>query len=180
MTIKRTKIRRGAMEYERVKVTVTKPTQKDLDALVEMFKAATPRARVDFWKPHVERLKVGRKDLAEAKSLIDPRGEVSDMAAFDRLLKNVQGDVELMQLGKTLIPSAAYGEQTKQERKRGGANSHEMSADDRRLRDEQIQAEIDHLCLEKGLSFKRARVFVAQKHSLHPDHLKRIAKNPLA
>jgi len=87
----------------------------------------------------------------------------------------------LTQLGEVLIPEAVFGEKTKQERKSGGANSHEMSADDRRERDAWIQGEIDRLCLEKGLSFRRARVIVANAlpQKLHPDTLKRIAKNPL-
>ena len=132
-----------------------------------------PKPKTDLW----ERIEAG----CPGKSA-EYKKEVYDLLCPEYKIEMLKDLIATMERTEEIsLPLAFYGKKTKHERKQGGANSHEMSAEDRRERNESMQKEIDRLCLEKGHTFRNARVIVAkkQKPSLHPDTLKRIVKNPL-
>jgi hypothetical protein len=134
-------------------------------------KTKDPRHYTELWK----KIEAACPDDSEAEKekfyyLLSPEYKIA-------MLKDVIASMERTE--QIALPLAFYGKKTKQERKRGGANSHEMTEDDRRERNERMQKEVTRLCVEKGKTFKSARVIVAKSHGLHPDSLKRIVKNPL-
>ena len=110
MTIKRSKCRRGPFIHEQIKVDTTgEITEEKIEAITEIFTAASPANQVKKWQVHAERLGVGVELLKKAESLIDSRGHVpaADWDRFQHLLIKVQSDVEAVQTEETLIPEVA-------------------------------------------------------------------------
>jgi|GEM_PF-4824111 len=107
--------------------------------------------------------------------------EVYDLLCPEYKIEMLKDVIAAMEKTEDIaLPLALYGKKTKHERKQGGANSHEMTAEDRAERNEAMQKEIDRLCLEKGHTFRSARKIVAKNYSLHPDTLKKLLTNPRA
>jgi|GEM_PF-6887769 len=172
------RIRQGAFIHEVIKIKEPRP--KDIKEIEKALKGGSPRARIEKWRPHAERLKAGLDHLAMAEALIGKDGHIknyANMIEFDICLSRSIREIENVQLEESVIPMARYGVKTKEERRQGGQNSHEMSAEDRSERNKKIQSEIDRLC-RLGRTFRSARVIIGKSFKLHPDTLKKIAKNP--
>lgn len=69
-------------------------------------------------------------------------------------------------------------ESIRRERAEGGANSHGLNVEERKIRNNQMQDEINRLCA-KGQSYSSAQKIVGRKFKLHPDTVRKTTKNPL-
>lgn len=84
------------------------------------------------------------------------------------------------------FPLAVTARKTEGQRRRGGLDSHGLTAEERQERNRLIQAEVDRLCLERGLSYSRACATVAANISkiyeftetISHDRIKKLTTNP--
>ena len=168
--------RRGAFDHTTVSIDLTEPAS--IDDLKDSLQAASPRGRIEKWKPHAERLQVGLDDLREAESLIDAEGSVADMGRFDLCILRVVHAVDLAQIEATITPEATEMQRTRAYRSHGGDNSHGLEKSERLERNRKIQLEIDRLCAQAHLSYNSAIRHVVKEFDLSPDHVKKITVNP--
>lgn len=182
MAIKRTKYRVGALVRKRVQVDASDSSQEAADALDEMLEGSTPRGRVANWRRIAEGNAQALGLLDQAEKLIDERGSINDRAIldqFDMLILRAEHCVQLAKIEEVIVPLAQRGQKNREASTKGGQNSHGMESTEREKRNADIQAEIDRLCIKKGLSYTAARNRVAKDFGLHPDTVKDISKNPL-
>lgn len=176
MTVTRRKRRRGAFDHVTVSIDLTEPAS--VDDLKESLQAASPRGRIEKWKPHAERLQVAPDDLREAESLIDAEGSVADTDRFNLCMARVVHAIDLSQIEATVTPEATEMQRTRATRAQGGHNSHGLERSERLERNRKIQLEIDRLCAQAHLSYNSAIRHVATEEKLTPGHVKKITVNP--
>ena len=75
------------------------------------------------------------------------------------------------------IEAIAQVKKTKEERSSGGANSHGMTQEERKQRNDQLQPEIERLC-HAGKTYSSAKIIVGRKFELHPRTVGKYTKNP--
>jgi hypothetical protein len=93
MTPKRTKYRLGPFERGRVDID----SWSDADAILEVFKAASPKGRIATWRPHADRLGVACELLDQAEALLDGDGNATDPNRFDALMVRAELSIERAQ-----------------------------------------------------------------------------------
>jgi len=149
-----------------------------------------------FWTPTGPIKKVWG-DVADHEILRE-EGEVFDLSDALFIIHKLKFEIDAenwpevfthaASLGQAL-PGAAEGRffDLTQLRREGGRNSKDVSADDRDERDRLIQAEIDRLCTQRGMSYISACRRVSETiQKIHPptpclsyDRIKKITKNPI-
>lgn len=95
MTTKRTKYRLGPFEHGRIDIDSILP--EDADAVLEVFKAASPNGRIATWRPHADRLGVACELLDQAEALLDDDGYATDFNRFDALMVRAELSIERAQ-----------------------------------------------------------------------------------
>lgn len=138
MTIERKKIIIGAFEHE-----IITGSGSDMAApeVQEALRAASPQGRIAKWKPHAERLGVGLKDLANAESLIDESGSVSDMTAFKLFMEKAIHAINIEQMERLVVPEVAGMQKHRKAQSKKGQKqraSRGMNVKEREKHDRQI------------------------------------------
>jgi hypothetical protein len=95
MTVKRTKYRLGPFEYGWIDIDPI--SSEDADAILEVFKAASPKGRIATWRPHADRLGVACELLDQAEALLDGDGNATDRNRFDALMVRAKLSIERAQ-----------------------------------------------------------------------------------
>jgi hypothetical protein len=106
--VKKIKIQREALEYQQIEANCEddgiSPAEEVGELLIKGFSATVlPRNQIALLKPLAERFDVGLDDLAEAESLIDERGEVSDLHEFNDHMEGARILIAIVYFGRNLL-----------------------------------------------------------------------------
>jgi hypothetical protein len=102
-----------------IQVERIKGKGKDSKSMLASMEAATPRERLERLRQLAE--EYGNADkLAEAESLIDSKGSMTDRKRFNELLELILSRAGRQVNEKHVFPLAAYGKKTKKGRTSGG------------------------------------------------------------